>query len=63
MLPADGMVVAGDRILDVAQQGVDPVKLWVFHAGTPTARDDALVGVVWRVESPETPQTIADQHA
>lgn len=63
MLPADGMVSAGDRVLDVTQQGVDPVELGVLHTGTPTPGDVAVMDVAGRVEGSETPEAIADDMA
>lgn len=60
VLPANGMVRASDGVLDVAKKGVDPVERRAIYTGTSTAGDDALVGVVWCVEGPETIQTITD---
>lgn len=54
------MVRTGDRVLDVTKQGVDPIELWVRHAGTPTAADMALMNVVGRIEGPKTSEAIAD---
>jgi hypothetical protein len=42
MLLPDGVVSASDRVLDVAEQGVDPVELRIRHAGTTASGDVAL---------------------
>lgn len=60
MLPANGMVSARDGVLDVTQQGVDPVELRVLHTGTPTSGDVTVVGVGRGVEGSETAEAVAD---
>lgn len=60
MLPTNGMVRAGDRILDIAEKRVDPVELRVLHAGTPTAADVALVNVGGGIEGAEASEAVAD---
>lgn len=60
MLPADRMVSARDGVLDVAQQGVDPVELGVLHAGTPTSGDVAVVDIGGGIEGPKTAQAVAN---
>lgn len=59
MLPAYGMIGTGDRVLDVTEQRVDPIELWVPHAGTPTAGDMAHMRVGRRIEGPEAPESVA----
>lgn len=56
MLPTDGMVIAGDRVLDVTEQSVVPIELRVRHAGTPSAGDVMLMNVGGRIEGSETPE-------
>jgi len=60
MLPADGMIGTGDRVLDVTEQRVDPVELRVRHAGTPTAGDMALMNVGSRIEGSKASEAVAD---
>jgi hypothetical protein len=59
MLPADGMVRTGDRVLGVPEQRIDPVELRICHAGTPTADDMALISVGGRIVGPEASEAIA----
>ena len=50
MLLSDGVVSASDRVLNVAEQGADPVELRIRHAGTTASGDVALVDVGGRVK-------------
>ena len=50
MLPPDSVVSSSDRVLDVAEQGVDPVELRIRHAGTTASGDVALVDAGGRVK-------------
>jgi len=63
MLLPDSVVSSSDRVLDVAEQGVDPVELRIRHAGTTASGDVALVDAGDRVKGPETVETIADNVA
>jgi len=63
VLPADSMVGASDGVLDAAKKGVNPVERRVIDTGTSTAGNDALVGVMWGIEGPETPQALANHLA
>jgi len=63
MLATVGMVGAGDRVLDVAEQGINPVELRVLHTGTSTPGDVAVMDVGGGIESSETPETVTDDLA
>ena len=63
MLLSDGVVSASDRVLNVAEQGADPVELRIRHAGTTASGDVALVDAGGRVKGPETVETIDDNVA
>lgn len=63
MLTPDSVVGSSDRVLDVAEQGVDPVELRIRHTGTAATGDVALVDAGGRVKGPETVEAIADNVA
>lgn len=63
MLSADGVVAAGNGVLDVAQYGVDPVEGRDLRAGSGTTGDEAFMGIGRGIEDPKTPQAINDYPA
>jgi len=63
MLTTDGVVGPGDRVLDVAEQGVDPVELRIRHAGTSTPGDVAFMDTGGGVKGSETPEAVTNDLA
>ena len=60
MLLADGMKGPSQRVFDIADDGIDPFKLWDFYTVRAATGDDLRVLVAGRVERIETAQTIGD---
>lgn len=63
MLLADGMKGPSQRVLDVADDGVDPLELGDLDTVRAAAGDDFPVLVAGRAERIETAQTIGDNRA
>lgn len=57
------MLGANHRVLNVAEQGVNPVELGVHHADTLTAGDVAVTNVGQRIEGSPPPETVTDDLA
>lgn len=55
--------IAGDGVLDVVEQRVDPVERGVLHAGTPASSDMTLMSVSLRIGGTKAPEAIADDVA
>jgi len=63
MLPPDSVVGSGDRVLDVSEQGVDPVELRIRDTNLTATGDVALMSAGGRVKGSETVKPIAEKVA